>query len=78
MKIGPVSIEATAGAKVPTIENGYIVSNENFSFYYEPHGFLDPKIPPRKINLVISPVVNLSLPLVGAFINVGAFRGVMW
>ena len=37
-----LEIEATAGAPVPQIENGYIVKDEKGKgFYIEPHGYLD-------------------------------------
>ncbi|AAQ00232.1 MULTISPECIES: MBL fold metallo-hydrolase [Prochlorococcus] len=62
-------IEATEGAAVPGLENGYIVSSKNFSFYIEPHGFLDEKIKPRRLDAVFTPVINLKLPLAGAFIK---------
>ena len=41
--IDEIFIEATAGAPVPGLENRYIVTSRNFSFYIEPHGFLDKK-----------------------------------
>ncbi len=69
IKIGPLCVEATAGANVPFLENGYIVSDKEYSFYMEPHGFLDLKILPRNLTAVISPVVNLKLPLAGYFIK---------
>ncbi len=64
-----IAIEATEGARVPTLENGYIVSSENFSFYIEPHGYLDKNIKTRQIDAVITPVIDLMLPLVGSFIK---------
>jgi len=67
--IGPLFVQATAGARVPILENGYIVSNKEYSFYIEPHGFLDQTIPAHKLSAVISPVVNLKLPLAGSFIK---------
>ena len=37
-----LSFEATAGAPVPQIENGYIVKDTlDKGFYIEPHGYLD-------------------------------------
>jgi len=37
-----LSFEATAGAPVPQIENGYIVKDDQDNgFYIEPHGYLD-------------------------------------
>ncbi len=69
IQIGPISIEATTGAKVPFPENGYIVSSDQFSFYIEPHGFFDESISPRSIDAVFSPVVDMYLPLAGSFIK---------
>ncbi len=68
-EINELTIEATAGAKVPHIENGYLLSHPLGSLYLEPHGFLDKKIGFRQLDAVITPVVNLSLPLAGDFIR---------
>ena len=62
-------IQATSGASVPILENGYIIDQGTDSIYIEPHGFLDKKIPSRKIDLVITPVIDFSLPLAGKFIK---------
>ena len=67
-KLG-VKIKATSGAPVPFPENGYLISHKNCSIYFEPHGFLDPKIEEQKLDVVISPVIDLKLPLLGAFIK---------
>ena len=64
-----LKIQATSGASVPNIENGYIIDLGLDSIYIEPHGFLDKKIQPRNIDLVITPVIDFSLPLVGKFIK---------
>jgi len=64
-----LKIEATSGAPVPNVENGYIVESENGSFYIEPHGFFDINISPRKLDAVITPTKNLGLPLVGSFVK---------
>ena len=65
-----LSIEATAGAPVPQIENGYIVKdNENNSFYIEPHGYLDENLEKQNLDAVITPTKNLELPLVGSFVK---------
>ncbi len=66
-----LKIQATAGASVPSIENGYIIDSElGFgSIYIEPHGFLDKQIKPRNIDLLITPVIDFSLPLAGKFIK---------
>ena len=62
-------IQATSGASVPNLENGYIIDLGLDSIYIEPHGFLDKKIVPRKIDLVITPVIDFSLPFAGKFIK---------
>ncbi|MFM9100046.1 MAG: MBL fold metallo-hydrolase, partial [Cyanobium sp.] len=36
----PLRIEATTGAAVPAVENGYLLSHSSASLYLEPHGFL--------------------------------------
>ena len=64
-----MNIQATSGASVPNIENGYIIDSSIGSIYIEPHGFLDKTIKARKIDLVITPVVDFSLPLAGKFIK---------
>tara|TARA_B100000700_G_scaffold301964_1_gene371752 strand:- start:2678 stop:3442 length:765 start_codon:yes stop_codon:yes gene_type:complete len=56
-----LNITATAGAKIPSLENGYILSNKYHSIYLEPHGFLDQKLNPQKIDTIISPVVDIGL-----------------
>ncbi len=62
-------IEATSGAPVPNVENGYIITNHSNSIYIEPHGFLDKKIRQRQIDVLITPVTDLALPIVGKFIK---------
>ncbi len=62
-------IKATTGASVPNIENGYLIDLGINSIYIEPHGFLDTKIKPRNIDLVITPVIDFSLPIAGKFIK---------
>ena len=64
-----LNIQATSGASVPNIENGYIIDLGLHSIYIEPHGFLDKKIKPRNIELLITPVIDFSLPLAGKFIK---------
>ena len=65
-----LSFEATAGAPVPQIENGYIVKDElNNGFYIEPHGYLDEKLKKQNLDAVITPTKNLELPLVGSFVK---------
>ena len=64
-----LKIQATSGASVPNVENGYIIDSGMDSIYIEPHGFLDKKIKPRNIDLLITPVIDFSLPLAGKFIK---------
>ena len=65
-----LEIEATAGAPVPQIENGYIVKDdEGRGFYLEPHGYLDETLKSQEIDAVITPTINLELPLVGSFVK---------
>lgn len=62
-------IRATAGAPVPQVENGYRLDHPAASLYLEPHGYLDPDLPPDPLDAVITPVVDLALPLAGAFVR---------
>ena len=65
-----LEIEATAGAPVPQIENGYIVKDEEGrGFYIEPHGYLDENLKSQEIDAVITPTINLELPLFGPFVK---------
>jgi len=65
-----LSFEATAGAPVPQIENGYIVKDyQNSGFYIEPHGYLDENLDKQSLDAVITPTKNLELPLVGSFVK---------
>ena len=64
-----INIQATSGASVPNIENGYIIESGQDSIYIEPHGFLDKQIKPRNIDLLITTVIDFSLPLAGKFIR---------
>jgi len=68
-RVGELTVQATAGAAVPTVENGYLLDWPQGSLYLEPHGVLDPKLPKRSVDTVITPVVDLGLPLLGDFIT---------
>ncbi len=68
-----LKIRAFKGAPVGLQpENGYLINHLSLrqSLYYEPHGFppdqLDSYAP---VDVVISPVVNLELPVVGAILK---------
>ena len=65
-----LNFEATAGAPVPQIENGYIVKDDQDNgFYIEPHGYLDENLNKQSLDAVITPTKNLELPLVGSFVK---------
>ncbi len=65
-----LSFEATAGAPVPQIENGYIIKDDKDNgFYIEPHGYLDENLNKQNLDAVITPTKNLELPLVGSFVK---------
>ncbi len=67
-----VSIKAMPGSPVgPTaIENGYILRDEHSSLYYEPHGYHSPLLATEAaIDVVITPLIDLKLPLLGAVIK---------
>ena len=65
-----LSFEATAGAPVPQVENGYIVKDDQDNgFYIEPHGYLDENLKKQTLDAVITPTKNLELPLVGSFVR---------
>ena len=65
-----LNIEATAGAPVPQTENGYIVKdNQGNGFYIEPHGYLDSNLKKQVLDAVITPTINLELPLFGSFVR---------
>lgn len=67
-----LSIQALAGAPVPQIENGYILTDlkQNKRLYYEPHGFSPADIAQyAPVETIITPIVTLGLPLIGPIIK---------
>ena len=67
--LGELTVTATAGASVPGVENGYLLSHPQGRLYLEPHGFLAEDLPVQALDAVISPVVDVCLPLVGAILK---------
>ncbi|MFM7087117.1 MAG: MBL fold metallo-hydrolase [Cyanobium sp.] len=65
---GSLTITATAGAPVPQVENGYLLDHPGGSLYLEPHGFLAADLAPRRVDAVITPVIDIALPLLGPFV----------
>lgn len=68
-QVGDLSIQASAGAPVPMVENGYLLRHPAGRLYLEPHGFLDPDLAAEPLDAVITPMVDLGLPGVGAFVK---------
>ncbi len=67
-----VEINAVPGSPVgPTaIENGYILRADGTSLYYEPHGYHSPTLAQAAaIDIVITPLTDLKLPLIGSVIK---------
>ena len=69
-----VAIKAVPGSPIgPTLtENGYIIKGleSGKSIYYEPHGYHDNSLQEAApIDVIITPLVSLKLPLVGAVIK---------
>ncbi|MEA5577812.1 MBL fold metallo-hydrolase [Anabaena sp. UHCC 0451] len=69
-----VEIKALPGSPLgPTLlENGYVLKElvSGFTLYYEPHGYHSPQLQQlAPVNVVITPIVNLGLPLLGPIIK---------
>ena len=70
-----VEIQATPGSPIGpmSIENGYLLKEleSGLTIYYEPHGFHSPllKKSAARVDVVITPIIDLALPLVGSIIK---------
>jgi L-ascorbate metabolism protein UlaG (beta-lactamase superfamily) len=67
-----IEIQAVPGSPVGpgAIENGYILRHGEDSLYYEPHGYHHPSLADQgPIEVIITPTINLMLPLLGAVIK---------
>ncbi|MGA9379183.1 MAG: MBL fold metallo-hydrolase [Phormidium sp.] len=69
-----VEIKAVPGSPIGpnTVENGYLLKEleSGFSLYYEPHGSHSPKLQEvAPIDVVITPIIDLALPLLGSIIK---------
>jgi L-ascorbate metabolism protein UlaG (beta-lactamase superfamily) len=69
-----VKIRAFPGSPVgpTTLENGYLVTDlvEQSRLYYEPHGYHSPTLKEfAPVDVVITPIIDLKLPLLGAVIK---------
>ena len=71
---GKVEIKAVPGSPIgPTlVENGYIIKGleSGKNIYYEPHGYHSETLKDvEPIDVVITPIISLKLPLLGAIIK---------
>jgi L-ascorbate metabolism protein UlaG (beta-lactamase superfamily) len=69
-----VKIKAVEGSPVGVnlVENGYLITdlNKSKTLYYEPHGYHASSLKNEEnINIIITPLVDLKLPLLGAVIK---------
>jgi L-ascorbate metabolism protein UlaG (beta-lactamase superfamily) len=69
-----VEIKAFPGSPIgPTVlENGYLLKEleSSLTLYYEPHGYHSPSLKQAApVDVVITPIIDLVLPLVGPFIK---------
>ncbi|GAB4216776.1 MAG: MBL fold metallo-hydrolase [Synechococcales cyanobacterium] len=65
-------IAALPGAPIGPIqrENAYILRHPQGSLYYEPHGFPSPELQQQEaVDVVISPIQDMTLPVLGAIIQ---------
>lgn len=73
-KLEQIEIKAIPGSPVgPTlVENGYIIKGleSGKNIYYEPHGYHSESLKSETpIDVVVTPLINLKLPLLGAVIK---------
>jgi L-ascorbate metabolism protein UlaG (beta-lactamase superfamily) len=71
-RFADIEIKAVPGSPVgPTaIENGYVLRAGDSSLYYEPHGYHSPVLAAEgAIDVVIAPLIDLKLPLLGTVIK---------
>ncbi|XZF63754.1 MAG: MBL fold metallo-hydrolase [Gloeotrichia echinulata DVL01] len=80
-----VEIKATRGSLIGPnlVENGYILTElaTGFTLYYEPHGTHSPQLQKAgPVDVVITPLIDLGIPLVGPIIKGGnsALEVVKW
>jgi L-ascorbate metabolism protein UlaG (beta-lactamase superfamily) len=80
-----VAIKAVPGSPIgpTTVENGYVLRalSTGHSLFYEPHGFHPPSLKDEApVDVVITPVLDLALPLLGPIIRgqKGALELVEW
>ena len=85
VQMNQLQIQAFPGAPIGplVVENAYVLTDltTQTRLYYEPHGYHSPTLKDiSAVDVVIAPLVDLRLPLFGAFINGGqkALEVVQW
>jgi L-ascorbate metabolism protein UlaG (beta-lactamase superfamily) len=80
-----VKIQAFPGSPVGPlrVENAFVLTDllNDSSLYYEPHGFHSKMVQAvEKVDVIITPLINLNLPVLGPFIQGGekALEVVQW
>ena len=73
---GALQIQAFPGAPIGPLltENAYVLKdlNTNHTLYFEPHGYHAPELDQvAPVDVVIAPLLDMRLPLVGPFIRGG-------
>lgn len=71
-----IKVQAFPGSPIGPllVENAFVVTDltSQASLYYEPHGFHSETVQAVKpVDVIITPLINLSLPLLGPFIKGG-------
>lgn len=71
---GKIEIKAVPGSPIGLnlVENGYVIKGleSGKNIYYEPHGYHSDSLKEAApIDVVITPIINLTLPLLGAVIK---------
>ncbi len=74
ISIGGLTVTAIAGAPIgpTTLENGYLLRETatGIRLFYEPHGFHPPELGQQgPVEVVITPMVTLNLPLLGPILR---------
>lgn len=69
-----LQIKATTGSPIgpQVVENGYLIKDldSGTTIYYEPHGHHSPSLKAvAPVDVVITPIIDLALPLVGSIIK---------
>jgi hypothetical protein len=68
-----LEIKAVKGSPIGPnlVENAYIIRDlaSNESIYYEPHGFHSPNLKGEEVEVIITPLTNIKIPLIGSVLK---------